>query len=74
MAHPTVAWGMVMTKMAAAAVRRSNDNVVAKGMCIAARVSGNRKRRMGVDGTGYNENTTYGNDGGKANATTRGGR
>ena len=63
-----------MTKMAAAAVRRSDDNIIAKGMCIAARASGDRKWRMSIDNTGYGENTTYGNDGGRANATTRGAR
>jgi hypothetical protein len=29
-AQPTVAWGMAMTKTAAAGVRRSDNNVVAK--------------------------------------------
>jgi hypothetical protein len=74
MAHPTVAWGMVVTKMAAAPVRRSNNDVVAKGTCIAARVSGNRKQRMGIDDTGYGKDATYSNDGGRANTNTRGAR
>jgi hypothetical protein len=47
MAHPTVPWGMVVTEMAAAAVRRPNNGIVAKGRCIAARASDNRKQRMG---------------------------
>ncbi len=72
MAHAAVPWGMVMTKTVAAAVRCSNDDIVAKGMCIAARASGNRKRRMGINNTGYGEDATYGNDGGRANVTTRG--
>ncbi len=72
MAHPAVAWGMVVTEMAAAAVRRSKDNVVAKGTCIAAWASGNRKRRTGVDDTGYGKDTTYGNNSGRVNTTTRG--
>jgi hypothetical protein len=72
MAHLAVVWGMVVTKMAAAAMRRSDDNVVAKGMCIAARASGNRKWRMGVNNTGYRENAMYSNDGRRANVTTRG--
>ena len=63
---------MVVTKMAAAAMRCSNDNVVAKGTCIVARASGDRKQMRGVDDTGYGKDATYGNDGGRANATTRG--
>jgi hypothetical protein len=74
MAHPAVAWGMVMTKTAAAAMRRSNDDVLAKGTCIATRASGDRKRRMGIDDTKYGKDATYGNDGGRVNATTRGAR
>ena len=65
---------MVMTTMAAAAVRRSDDDVVEKGMCIAARASGDRKRRTGVDDTGYSKDTMYGNDSGRVNATMRGAR
>jgi hypothetical protein len=42
MAHPAIPWGIVGTKMAAAAVRRSDNDIMAKGMCIAARASGNR--------------------------------
>ncbi len=72
MAHPAVAGGMVMTEMAAAAVRCSNNNVVAKGACIAGRASGDRKWRTGIDNTGYGKDAMYGNDGGRANATTRG--
>jgi hypothetical protein len=72
MAHPAVAWGMVMTETAAAAVRRSNNDVVAKGTCIAARASCDGKWRTGIDNTGYGKDATYGNDGGRANATTRG--
>jgi hypothetical protein len=72
MAHPAVAWGMVMTKTAAAAVRRFDDNVVAKGTCIAARASGDRKQRTGVDDTKYGKDAMYGNDSERANATTRG--
>jgi hypothetical protein len=60
-----------MTKTAAAAVRHSDNDVVAKGRCIATRASGDRKRRTGIDNTGYGKDTTYGNDGGRANATTR---
>jgi hypothetical protein len=63
---------MVVTKTAAAAVRHSDDDAVAKGTCIAARTSGDRKRRTGIDDTGYGEDATYGDDGGRANATTRG--
>jgi hypothetical protein len=63
---------MVVTKTAAAAVRRSDDDVMAKGTCIAARASGDRKRRTSIDDTGYGEDATYGNDGGRANVTTRG--
>jgi hypothetical protein len=74
MAHPTVAWGMVVTKTAAAAVRCSDDDVVEKGTRIAARASGDRKRRTGIEDTGYGKDATYGNDGGRANATTRGAR
>ncbi len=72
MAHPAVAWEMVVTEMAAAAVRCSNNDIVAKGTCIVARASGDRKRRTGVDDAGYGKDATYGNDGGRANATTRG--
>ncbi len=71
MAHPAVAWGMVMTETAAAAVRRSNDDVVVKSTCIAARASGDRKRRTGVDDTGYSKDAMNGNDGGRATTTTR---
>ncbi len=74
MAHPAVACGMVVTKTAAAAMRCSNNNIVAKGTCIATRASGNRKQRRGVDNTGYGEDATYGNDGGRENATMRGAR
>ena len=74
MAHPAVPWGMVVTKTAAAAVRRSDDNIMAKGTCIAARASGDRKQRTGVDNTGYGKDTTDSNDSGRANATTRGTR
>ncbi len=63
---------MVVTKTAAAAVRRSDNNVVAKGTCIAVRASGDRKQRTGVDDTGYGEDAMYVNDGGRANATRRG--
>ncbi len=72
MAHPAVAWGVVMIKTAAAAVRRSENDVVAKGTCIAARASGDRKWRTGVDDTRYGKDATYGNGGGRVNATTRG--
>ncbi len=61
-----------MTETAAAAMRCSNNNIMAKGTCIAARVSGNRKWRAGVEDTGYGKDATYGDDGGRANATTRG--
>jgi hypothetical protein len=63
---------MVVTKMVAAAVRRSDNDVVAKGTCIAARASGDRKQRTGIDDTRYGKDATYGNDGGRANTTTRG--
>jgi hypothetical protein len=63
-AQPTVAWGMAMTKTVAAAVRRSNEDVVAKSACIAARASGNRKQRTGIDDTGYGKDATYGHGGG----------
>ncbi len=53
-------------------MRHSDDDAVAKGTCIAARTSGDRKRRTGIDDTGYGEDATYGDDGGRANATTRG--
>jgi hypothetical protein len=72
MAHPAVAWEMVVTKTAAAALRCSDNDVMAKGTCIAARASGDRKQRTGVDATGYGKDATYGKDGGRANATTRG--
>jgi hypothetical protein len=71
MAHPALPWGMVVTKTAAAAVRCSNEDIVAKGTCIAARVSGNRKRRTGANNTGYGNDATYGNDGRRANVTPR---
>ncbi len=74
MAHPAVSWGMVVTETAAAAMRCSSNNVVAKGTCIAARASGDRKQRTGVDNTGYGKDTTDSNDSGRANATTRGTR
>jgi hypothetical protein len=61
-----------MTKTAAAAMRHSNNDVVAKGTCIAARASGDRKWRTGIDNTGYGKDATYGNDGGRVIATTRG--
>ncbi len=60
-----------MTKTAAASVRRSDNNVVAKDVCFAARASGNRKRRPGVDDAGYGKDATYGNDGKRVNAFTR---
>ncbi len=60
-----------MTETAAAAVRCSNDDVVAKGTCIAARASGDRKRRTGIDDTGYGKDPMNGNDGGRATNTTR---
>jgi hypothetical protein len=72
MGHPAVAWGMVVTKTAAAAVRCSNNAVVAKGICIAARASGNRKRKTGIDDTRYGKDAMYDNDGGRVNTTTRG--
>jgi hypothetical protein len=72
MAHPAVAWGMVMTETAAAAIRCSDDNVMVKGTCIAVRVPGNRKQRTCVDNIRYGKEATYGNDGGRVNATTRG--
>jgi hypothetical protein len=53
MAHPAVPWGMVVTETAAAAVRHSNNDIVTKGTCIAARVSGSRKLRTGVNDTGW---------------------
>jgi hypothetical protein len=31
-----------------------------------------QKNRMGVDDTGYGKDATYSNEGGRANATTRG--
>ncbi len=74
MAHPAVAWGMVVTETAAAAVRHSDNDVVAKDMCVSARTSGDRKRRTGIDDTRYGEDATYGNDGGRVNATTKGTR
>jgi hypothetical protein len=72
MAHPAVPSGMVVTKMATAAVRRSDNNIVENGTRISARTSGNRKRRTGVNNTRYGEDATYGNDGRRANVTTRG--
>ncbi len=40
-------------------------------MCIAARVSGDRKWRTGINNTGYGKDATYGDDGARANTTTR---
>ncbi len=70
-AQPPVAWRMAVTKMAAAGVRRSDNNVMAKGMCFAARASGNRKRRLGTNDTGYGKDATYGDDGKRVNASAR---
>ncbi len=63
---------MVVTKTAAAAMRCSNDDIMAKSTCIAARASGNRKQRTGINDTGCGEDATYGNDSGRANVTMRG--
>ncbi len=65
---------MVVTKTVAAAVRRSDNDVVAKCTCIAARVSGDRKWRTGVDNTGYGKDAMYSNDNRRADAITRGTR
>ncbi len=70
-AQPIVAWGMAVIKTAAACVRCPDNNVVAKGVCFAARASGNRKRRPGVDNAGYGKNATYGNDGKRVNTSAR---
>jgi hypothetical protein len=61
-------------QVGAIAMRCSGNDIMAKGTCIAAKVSGNRKQRMGIDDTGYGKDAKYGNDSGRANITTRGTR
>ncbi len=70
-AQPIVAWGLAVTKMAAVGVRCPDNNVVAKGVCFAARVSGDRKWKLGVDDAGYGKDATYGDDGKRVNASAK---
>ncbi len=59
-------------QVGATTMRCSDNDIVSKGTCIAAKVSGNKKPRTGVDDTGYGKDAKHGNDSRRENITTRG--